>query len=57
MMDIHAANIASGAKCVVEAAREWANNIDHRDHDLLTKLRRAVRSLEQSEREAAEAVS
>lgn len=46
-------NVRSAERVVVEAAREWANNIDHSEHDLLIKLRRAVRNLEQSEHERA----
>jgi len=34
---------------VIEAAREWSNDIDRRDRDLLTVLRREVRNLERLE--------
>jgi hypothetical protein len=34
---------------VIEAAREWSNDIDRRDRDLLTVLRREVRNPERLE--------
>ena len=34
---------------VIEAVREWCNNVDHREHDLLTVLRRKMRELERIE--------
>lgn len=46
-------NVRSAERTVIEAAREWASDIDRSEDDLLTKLRRAVRNLEQSERERA----
>lgn len=52
---IEDANVQFSERAVIDAARKWANDIDHRDHDLLTVLRRAVRSLEQSEHERSRA--
>lgn len=47
------ASIIEAERRVVDAAKEWANNIDHRDADLLTALRVQVRNLELLERAAA----
>jgi hypothetical protein len=41
--------LESARRRVIEAAREWSNDIDRRDHDLLTVLRREVQNLERLE--------
>jgi len=40
---------------VIETARQWANNTDHRDQDLLALLRREVATLERIEKEMTNA--
>ena len=41
--------LESARRRVIEAAREWSNDVDRRDHDLLTVLRREVQNLERLE--------